>query len=103
MPAHPISRRRQRRFLLLIEAGASISEAARAAQVSRATVYRRAAMDLAFAHRLDLARVRLPGPPAVDDWRMIARRLEASDPLRWSLSGDSGAPFDAFDFDPLAP
>jgi hypothetical protein len=99
MPAHAISRRRERRFLVLIEAGATISEAARAVQVSRQTVYGRAAEDLAFAHRLELARVRLPGPPPVDDWRVIARQLETEHPQDWALPGDAGDPFDTFDFD----
>jgi hypothetical protein len=56
MPAHAISRRRERRFLALVEAGATLAEAALAAQVSRQTVYRRARSDASFAHCLDLAR-----------------------------------------------
>jgi hypothetical protein len=100
MPAHAISRRRERRFLVLIAAGATISEAARAVQVSRQAVYCHAHKDLAFAHRLDLARVRVPGPPLVEDWRVIAKRLEVNDPLRWANTGDSGDSLD-FDFDPL--
>jgi hypothetical protein len=79
----------------LIGAGATISEAARAVQVARQTVYRRAAEDLAFAHRLDLARVRVPGPPPVDDWRVIARQLETEHPEDWALPGVG----DTFDFD----
>jgi hypothetical protein len=90
MPAHAITRRRERRLLALIEAGASISEASRATQVSRTTVYRHTRADTTFAHRLDRARVRVAGPP-VEDWRTAAAFLEREHPEQWALRD---APFD---------
>ena len=39
-------------------------------------------------------------PVLVEDWRVIAKRLEVNDPLRWANTGDSGDSLD-FDFDPL--
>jgi hypothetical protein len=87
MPAHTkFTRRRERRVLALIDAGATIAEASRAVSVSRQTVYRRARSDAAFAHRLDLARIRLAGAPAPsDDWRASAAFLESAFPERWAL------------------
>ena len=78
-----LTRRRERRLLTLIEAGATISEASRAVGISRMTVYRRTRADAAFANRLRLARVlvRVPGPP-VDDWRALALILESNFPER---------------------
>ena len=76
------TRRRERRLLTLIEAGATISEASRAVQVSRTTIYRRAHEDAAFAHRLDLARVLVTGPP-LEDWTAAAAFLEHEHPKRW--------------------
>jgi hypothetical protein len=84
MPAHAISRRRERRFLALIEAGATIAEACRAVEISRPTVYRRVRDDASFAYRLGLARARPPGPP-VEDWRAAAAILESNFPERWAL------------------
>jgi hypothetical protein len=87
------SRRRERRFLALVEAGATVAEACRAVGVSRTTIYRRARDVSEFAHRLDLARAPVAGPPdgALGDpldWREIASRLEAESPERWALPGD---------------
>jgi hypothetical protein len=82
--AHAISRRRERRFLQLVEAGATIAEAARATRISRETIYRRRREDVTFAQRLDLARLRVPGPP-VEDWTVAAAWLETAHPERWSV------------------
>jgi hypothetical protein len=69
-----------------------------AVEVSRTTIYRRAHDDPAFACRLDLARVPVTGPPDDPlDWTVVARQLEAEDPMRWALPGGSGDPFN---FDP---
>jgi hypothetical protein len=73
------TRRRERRLLTLIEAGATISEASRAVAISRMTVNRCTRADAAFANRLRLARVRVPRPP-VDDWRAAALILESNFP-----------------------
>jgi hypothetical protein len=101
MPARAISRRRERRFLALIEGGATISEASRAAQVSRTTIYRRAEADPAFAELLNAAREhRAPDPLPIEpfDWREVATQLETDHPEHWALPG--GEPFAEFDFDP---
>jgi hypothetical protein len=51
MPAHAIPRRRERRFLVLVEAGATVSEASRAVGISRMIVHRRTRADAPFANR----------------------------------------------------
>jgi hypothetical protein len=96
-----ITRRRERRFLALVAAGATISEAGRAVSVSRSTIYTHARASPAFRDRLIVARA---GQSAValdepDDWRAVARRLEQSAPERWSRPD----PIDSFrEFDPTA-
>ena len=87
-----VTRRRERRLLTLIEAGATVSEASRAAQVSRSTIYRRAREDEAFAHRHDLARVRVTGPP-LEDWTAAAAFLEHEHPERWQGATGSSRAF----------
>jgi hypothetical protein len=96
VPHAKFTSRREGRFLTLVEAGATVAEAARAVQLSRMTIHRHRRADTLFAHRLDLARIRPAGPPVElpDDWRDAAHMLEQISPERW-------APPD-FDFDPQA-
>ncbi len=76
MPAHAkFTRRRERRLLALIENGATISEASRALEVSRQTVYRRARADAFFAVELRAARTQTCAPVgevAPLDWRVTS-------------------------------
>jgi hypothetical protein len=84
-------------LLALIEAGATLAEAARAVDVSRMTIHRHRRADPAFAVLLGAARRPRgfdPGEPL--DWREAALVLESNAPERWALPGD---PFDPFDFD----
>jgi transposase len=84
MPAHAkFTRRRERRLVELVVAGATIAEASRAVEVSRMTVYRHARADPALAARLCAARTGHPTSVELLDWREIAERLERTDPLRW--------------------
>jgi len=85
------TRRRERGLLTLIEADATVSEASRDAQVSRTTIYRRAHEDAAFAHRLDLARVRVTGPP-LEDWTAAAAFLEYEHPSAGKARPDPREP-----------
>jgi hypothetical protein len=99
MPAPAkLTRRRANRLLELVESGVSVAEASRAVRLSRKTIYKHARADELFDVQLKAARAgsRSIAPP-VEDWRAAAARLEANDPLRWSLPGAAG---DAFDFDP---
>jgi hypothetical protein len=96
VPRPKFTQRRERRFLALLDAGASVAEAARAVQLSRMTIYRHAQADPLFAHHLELARIRLPGPPVEldDHWRETAAFLKQTAPERWALP--------TFDIDPPA-
>jgi hypothetical protein len=92
--------KRETRLLALVALGQPLEVAARAVGISRMTVSRHRREDPAFAVLLADARARadrsaLPdlGPEPMD-WREAAKRLEASDPLRWLLPGDPGDPFD---------
>jgi hypothetical protein len=101
------TRRRERRLLALIEAGATIAEASRAVEISRQALYDRTRADVFFAERLRDAREQrtsalVPIEPL--DWRVVARQLEAEHPQRWSLrDDDDDDPFAAFEYDPLEP
>jgi hypothetical protein len=99
--------KREARLLALVGFGESLEAACRAVGISRMTVSRHARSDPAFAVLLGMARDegRASGfdPTEPMDWREAARRLEASDPLRWALPGGGGDPLAGFDFDPLEP
>ena len=91
MPRAKFTRRRERRFLALLDAGASVAEAARAVQLSRMTIYRHAQADPVFAHHLDVARLGLCPPVELpDDWREAAAFLESAFPERWALPDSFG-------------
>jgi hypothetical protein len=98
--------KRERRLLALLAFGESLSAASRAIGVSTRTVKRHRRADPVFDEAVRAAREnRVPAFVPIEpmDWREVARRLEASDPLRWALRGDPLDAFAAFDFDPLAP
>ena len=70
--------RRQNRVVALMAPGASLAEAARACQLTRGALYKRAERDPNFAARLEAARARQAAPVEAIDWRVIAHRLMSS-------------------------
>ncbi len=73
---------RERRLLAILTLGEPLEAACRAVEVSSTAVRNRASRDRAFAERVRAARER---QPAVDDWRVLAARLESEFPEHWAL------------------
>jgi hypothetical protein len=92
---------RETRLLALLTFGESFEASCRAINVSSTAIRKRASRDPAFAERLRAAREnRVPALVPVEDWRVVAARLEREYPEHWKLP--EGDPFDAFEFDPQA-